>query len=142
MADAPWLGEKAYLDKFGGDDIPADSKDHMSFSAKMKAKAWNRKAEAQSRANFAAMSDAERMQHMMQVGPLDLAAVNPLTLRRSPDAASSFPFAAQLPNPTATPQIHLPQVMLEEAELSKGLTKEQNHQRIKMEKIGWEQEDR
>lgn len=29
--------------------------------------------------------------------------------------------------------------MMEEAELSKGLTPEQNEQRIKMEKIGWEQ---
>lgn len=35
-----------------------------------------------------------------------------------------------------------PQIMLEEAQLSKGLTKEQNQHRIKMEKLGWEQEDR
>ncbi|ORY89747.1 hypothetical protein BCR35DRAFT_300194 [Leucosporidium creatinivorum] len=33
-------------------------------------------------------------------------------------------------------------IMMEEAQLSKGLTKEQNEHRIKMEKIGWEQEDR
>lgn len=67
MADEPWMGEQKYLEKFGDDNIPADSKDHLEFAAKMKAKAWNRDAEAQGRANLAALSDSERTQHMMKV---------------------------------------------------------------------------
>ncbi|KAI5475698.1 putative retrograde regulation protein 2 [Pseudohyphozyma bogoriensis] len=34
------------------------------------------------------------------------------------------------------------EVMREEAELNKGLTKEQQRERVKMEKIGWERDDR
>lgn len=87
----------------------------MKFAAKMKSKAWDR--EADNRRALADMSEDESMALMLKVGVV----------------------VALLPVVHAHPDLARRQYMKEEAELSKGLTPEQNNQRIKMEKIGWEQ---